>query len=67
MDRFTVCGLTPIMSRILNWSWIRTRVWALQYALEEARITHSALGNLWRQAGVCMALAILRSAGLRYA
>lgn len=38
-------------------------VWRTAYEIEEARQYHADLGNLWRQAGCCIALSIFRLLG----
>lgn len=38
-------------------------VWRWAYALEERRDYHASKRNLWRQAGCCILLALLRFAG----
>lgn len=44
----------------------RNRIWLLSYDLEEARQRYASSGKLIRQAAVCIALAFLRLAGVRY-
>jgi len=39
---------------------ISMALWRAQYRVETARQNHAALGNLWRQAACCVALALLR-------
>lgn len=38
-------------------------IWCASYALEEARQTQAALGHLWREAGLCVLLAIMNKTG----
>jgi hypothetical protein len=38
-------------------------VWRMGYTLEEARQYHAATGNLWRQAGCCVVLSMIRFMG----
>ena len=38
-------------------------VWKWAYTLEELRNHHASYRNLWRQAGCCILLALLRIAG----
>ena len=39
---------------------IKRRIWLIGYDLEETRQLHAASGHFWKQAGVCIALALLR-------
>jgi hypothetical protein len=61
------CGFnhTPIIRRIK--SAVSSRIWALQYALEEGRMRYASQGKLIRQAWACIALAIMQAVGVRYA
>lgn len=40
-------------------------IWRMAYTLEEARQECGTAGQLWKQAGCCIALAIFRLAGGR--
>ena len=40
-------------------------LWRMNYELEESRQKHAALGNLWRQAGCCVALSMFRIGRVR--
>lgn len=40
-------------------------LWRWTYELEEARQSHAASRNLWRQAACCIGLALLRILGGR--
>ena len=42
---------------------IKQRVWLMGYDLEEARQLHAARGHFWKEAGACIALALLRLGG----
>lgn len=42
------------------------RIWLIAYFLEESRQRYAASGRLIRQAGACIALALLRLVGVRY-
>lgn len=44
---------------------LTARVWRLAYDLETARGRYADRRQLWRQAGACMALALIRLAGAR--
>ena len=46
---------------------IRNALWVLQYSLEEARHRHADRRQLLRQAAACIALALLRLAGVWHA
>ena len=46
---------------------IRNALWLLEYSLEEARQRHAGRRQLFRQAAICIALALLRFVGVRYA
>lgn len=48
-------------------SALSRRVWVLNYELEEARQRYADRRQLLREACVCLALALLRLAGVRYA
>ena len=48
-------------------SWLTRRVWVLNYSLEESRQRYADRRQLLREACVCVALALLRLAGVRYA
>lgn len=39
---------------------IKRRIWLIGYELEEARQLHASRGHFWKQAGVCITLALLR-------
>ena len=39
---------------------INRRIWLISYGLEEARQLHAASGHFWKEAGVCITLALLR-------
>jgi hypothetical protein len=39
---------------------IRQRIWLIGYELEEARQLHAVRGHFWKEAGLCIALALLR-------
>ena len=39
---------------------IKRRIWLIGYGLEETRQIHAASGHFWKQAGVCITLALLR-------
>jgi len=39
---------------------IKRRIWLLGYEFEEARQLHAASGHFWKEAGVCITLALLR-------
>lgn len=39
---------------------IKRRIWLIGYDLEETRQTHAASGHFWKEAVVCIALALLR-------
>lgn len=39
---------------------IKRRIWLMGYELEEARQLHAVRGHFWKEAGVCIALALLR-------
>ena len=39
---------------------IKRRIWLIGYGLEETRQLHAASGHFWKQAGVCITLALLR-------
>ena len=39
---------------------ISIAIWRMAYTMEEARQSHAAAGNLWRQAGCCIALSMFR-------
>ena len=39
---------------------ISTRIWILQYSVEETRQAHAAANNKWRQVGCCIALSMFR-------
>lgn len=41
-------------------SAIKRRVWLMGYELEEARQLHAARGHFWKEAGICITLALLR-------
>lgn len=41
-------------------SAIKRRMWLMGYELEEGRQLHAASGHFWKQAGVCITLALLR-------
>lgn len=41
-------------------SAIKRRIWLMAYELEEARQIHAASGHFWKEAGVCIVLALLR-------
>ena len=43
-----------------NLNSISTAIWVLEYSLEEARQIHTAREHFWKQAGACIALALLR-------
>ena len=47
-------------------SWLTRRVWVLNYSLEEARQRYADRRQLLREACVCVALAMLRLAGVRF-
>ena len=44
---------------------ISLSAWRMAYSLEEARQTHAALGQLWRQAACCIGLTLFRMIGGR--
>lgn len=46
---------------------IRNALWVLQYSLEEARQRYADRRQLLRQAAACIALALLRLAGVWHA
>lgn len=46
------------------WGAIAYRVWVMSYSLEEARQRYADQRQLLRQAGACLALALLRLAGV---
>jgi len=39
---------------------INRRIWLIDYSLEENRQIHAARGHFWKQAGVCITLALRR-------
>lgn len=39
---------------------IKRRIWLIGYNLEETRQLHAASGHFWKEAGVCITLALLR-------
>lgn len=39
---------------------IKRRVWLIGYDLEETRQLHAASRHFWKEAGVCITLALLR-------
>ncbi|MBW8364711.1 MAG: hypothetical protein K0M39_09160 [Rhizobium sp.] len=41
-------------------SAIKRRIWLMGYEFEESRQLHAASGNFWKEAGACIALALLR-------
>ena len=47
------------------WSAIAYRLWVMSYSVEEARQRYADRRQLLRQAGACLALALLRLAGMR--
>lgn len=47
------------------WSAIAYRLWVMSYSMEEARQRYADRRQLLRQAGACLALALLRLAGMR--
>ena len=49
----------------LAWDAIAYRVWVMSYSMEEARQRYADRRQLLRQAGACLALALLRLAGMR--
>jgi hypothetical protein len=42
------------------------RLWVVQFCLECSRENHYEQHHLWREAGICIILAILRMVGVRY-
>jgi hypothetical protein len=53
-------NLTASMHLIAMLSAIKRRIWLMVYDLEEARQIHAASGYFWKEAGVCITLALLR-------
>ncbi len=53
-------NFTALAHRITMLSAIKRRIWLIGYDLEEARQLHAARGHFWKQAGACIALALLR-------
>lgn len=53
-------NLTAPTHRITTIDGIRRRIWLIGYDLEETRRIHAADGHFWKQAGTCIALALLR-------
>jgi hypothetical protein len=45
--------------------WIASSVWVASYILEESRQRYAASGQLWRRAGACLLLGLLRLGGMR--
>lgn len=41
-------------------------IWTIAFDLELARERYAGRGQLWRQAGACVVLAILRAGGVRH-
>lgn len=39
---------------------IKRRIWLIGYEMEEARQLHAASRHFWKEAGTCIALALLR-------
>jgi hypothetical protein len=56
-DRQNLTALTHLKTTIAA---IRRRIWLIGYDLEENRQLHAASGHFWKQAGVCITLALLR-------
>lgn len=57
---------SPSILAYLGSLFKRNRIWLLAFDLEEARQRYASSGKLIRQAVVCIALAVLRIAGVRY-
>lgn len=53
-------NLTARTYRITTTAAIKRRIWLMGHDLEEARQFHAANGAFWKQAGVCITLALLR-------
>lgn len=53
-------NLTARAYRITMIAAIKRRIWLIGYELEETRQLHAASGHFWKQAGVCITLALLR-------
>ena len=49
------------------WDAITSRVWVMSYCMEEARQRYADRRQLLKQAGACIALAVLRMIGVRHA
>ena len=45
---------------------IASRVWVMTYSVEESRQRYADRGQLFRQAGACLMLVLLRLVGGRY-
>ena len=53
-------NLTALKQRKTTIASIKRRIWLIGYDLEETRQIHAASGHFWKQAGVCITLALLR-------
>ncbi|MBT9567811.1 MAG: hypothetical protein IV085_05880 [Thiobacillus sp.] len=53
-------NLTALTHRITILAAIKRRIWLIGYDLEETRQIHAVSGHFWKQAGVCITLALLR-------
>lgn len=53
-------NLTAPTHLITMLSAIKRRIWLMGYDLEETRQLHAASGHFWKEAGACIALALLR-------
>jgi len=53
-------NLTARTHRITMLAALKRRIWLIGYSLEETRQLHAASGHFWKQAGVCITLALMR-------
>ena len=53
-------NLTAPTHQITTIAAFKRRMWLIGYALEETRQLHAASGHFWKQAGVCITLALMQ-------